>query len=210
MMSRPSQFERLVFFSDAVFAIAITLLVIEVHLPDRTYANEQDLQQALVRLIPNYAGFLVSFIVIGRFWDAHRRMMAYVRDFTPAMLRANMTLLFAIAFMPFPTAVLNQYGSTRTAIAVYGGWLLFAGIAHLMLARAIRAADGHHVTPLGDGRLLEFRMAWLPILTALAGIAAGMILPLAGLIALTITPQLLRRAIARMAPSALSGGSPGS
>ncbi|WP_204916083.1 TMEM175 family protein [Microlunatus panaciterrae] len=100
--------ERLVFFSDAVFAIVITLLVLpltaEIDLPEPS----QSLAQLVEDLWPRMISFLVSFLVIGQFWIAHHHMFGKVRHFDQGLLWFNLVSLLTISFMPFPTAVLGS------------------------------------------------------------------------------------------------------
>jgi TMEM175 potassium channel family protein len=99
--------ERLVFFSDAVFAIVITLLVLpltaEIELP----AEAQDLRHEVVQQWPKIVSFAVSFLVIGQFWIAHHNMFSLLRRFDPGLLWLNLIALLTVSFMPFPTAVLG-------------------------------------------------------------------------------------------------------
>jgi uncharacterized membrane protein len=101
--------ERLVFFSDAVFAIAITLLVIEIHPPHlpRGTSDGQHLR-ALAELIPEFVGYFVSFWVIGAFWMGHHRAFGLAAHYSPRILGWNMALLNVIAFMPFVSGYLSQ------------------------------------------------------------------------------------------------------
>src|SRR5207237_4400 len=118
------QLDRLVFFSDAIFAIAITLLVIEIHVPDLTgIVTEQRLADALLDNIPQYIGFLVSFFVIGRFWIGHHRTLGRLSRAEPRLIWVNLLFLLTIAFMPFPTAVISNFASSRVAVGVYTVWL---------------------------------------------------------------------------------------
>jgi uncharacterized membrane protein len=103
----PPSMERLVFFSDAVFAIVITLLVLpltaEIELPTET----QDLRNEVLELWPKVVSFVVSFLVIGQFWIAHQNMFSLLRRFDPGLLWLNLVVLLTVSFMPFPTAVLG-------------------------------------------------------------------------------------------------------
>src|SRR3954449_6039774 len=100
--------ERLIFFSDAVFAIAITLLIIEVHPPHLPFrASDHDHLVALADLIPSFVAFFISFFVIGAFWAGHHRAFSLSRHWSPGLLVPNIMMLCAVAFMPFATAYMG-------------------------------------------------------------------------------------------------------
>jgi uncharacterized membrane protein len=128
--------ERLVFFSDAVFAIAITLLVIELHAPHLERGID-DLAhvQALANLIPNFVGFVISFTVIGFFWMGHHRAFALATHYSPRILGWNMALLGVIAFMPFATAYLSSNFLQRVPTIFYCAVMLAAALLNLKVNR---------------------------------------------------------------------------
>ena len=117
------QLERLVLFSDAVFAIAITLLIIEVKVPEvhSEHVTDGELWHSLSAVIPKFAGFLVSFYVIGLYWLVHHRLFRYVTRSNQKLLWANLIFLMPIVVMPFSTAFLSEYynGTLRLPLAVY-------------------------------------------------------------------------------------------
>jgi uncharacterized membrane protein len=128
--------ERLVFFSDAVFAIAITLLVLELHVPhlpkgapDRAFLIE------LAKLIPNFAGYFISFAVIGVFWMGHHRAFALASRYSPKILGWNMALLGTIAFMPFSTAFFAQNLNQRVPSIFYCATMLVAALLNVAVVR---------------------------------------------------------------------------
>lgn len=124
--------ERLVFFSDAVFAIAITLLVIEIHVPHlESGASDFAFWAALAELIPSFVGYLVSFGVIAAFWIGHHRAFGLAGRFSPNITVWNFLLLGAIAFMPFVTAFMSAHPGERVPALVYWGWLLLTAIVNL-------------------------------------------------------------------------------
>lgn len=186
-----AKLERLTFFSDAVFAIAMTLLVIEVRLPELHAATDGALAQALLDLLPNYIGFIISFLVIGRFWTGHHRLMSMIDRADPALVRANLLLLMAVAFMPFPTAVLSDYSLLRVAIGFYTAYLMLVGLANV---RVIKVALRHlrdDPQAVADAGQLR-RSMWSPLVIAGTGFVAGMVSPAAGLVAMiVVTPFIL-------------------
>ncbi len=111
--------ERLVFFSDAVFAIAITLLALEIRIPeDAGGLSNQQLFNSLVAIWPKYLSFIISFLVIGNFWIAHHRRYRYIQRYDTRLMLLNLLVLMSIAFIPFPTAVISENGN-RTATIYY-------------------------------------------------------------------------------------------
>ena len=109
------QLERMILFSDAVFAIAITLLVIEIKIPEieKEHISDHMLSEALVELTPKFAGFIVSFLLIGGYWFIHHRMFGYVTSYTRRLVTLNLMFLFFIALMPFSTGFYSEYAGTE-------------------------------------------------------------------------------------------------
>ena len=120
----PNETARIEAFSDGVFAIAITLLIIEIHVPSRQHA--ETLGHELLRIWPSYVGYLTSFLTIGVMWINHHHVFSFIARADRTMLLLNTLLLMLIAFVPFPTAVLAQFVETsgaRAAAALYGATL---------------------------------------------------------------------------------------
>jgi uncharacterized membrane protein len=115
---------RLLAFSDGVFAIAITLLVLSIPVPDLPTnlppaALGPELLQALTRLLPNLVGFGLSFALVGTNWTIHHRMLRGVTTCPPWLLPLNLLLLFWVCLVPFTSALLIRYGGVAVATAVY-------------------------------------------------------------------------------------------
>ena len=162
-------FDRLVFFSDAVFAIAITLLALELRLPAMPHAGNGALWQAIVGLWPRYLSFLVSFLVIGLFWIGHHRMFRLINRFDDALLWINLLFLMCIVVIPYPTAVLGEHAGTAAAVMLYAGVLAATGL--LQTAIWLYATTGRRLvdTTLPDAqyrllvRLVSARVFGSPI-----------------------------------------------
>ena len=122
-------------FSDGVLAIAITLLVLEIGVPE--VAPDESLSHALLELWPKYATFAVSFLTIGIMWINHHALFDRVRTVDRRMQTINLLLLLTISFVPFPTAVLGDYvrdgANGRAAAVLYGINMLLVGFAFLAL-----------------------------------------------------------------------------
>jgi uncharacterized membrane protein len=108
-------------FSDGVFAIAVTLLVLEIAVPA---GSEEDLLGALRDQWPSYLGYLVSFATIGAVWFAHTVITEYLDHADSVLIRLNLLLLLVVSFLPFPTKLLAEYADEaepeRVAATVYG------------------------------------------------------------------------------------------
>ena len=120
-------FERVVFFSDAVFAIVITLLVLELKVPHLTEHTEPALRHALFELLPRVAGFVISFLIVGLMWIEHHRIFRYIADYDAGLLWRNLVLLLCVSFVPFPTALFSENFWSRTAFILYTA--SFGGVA---------------------------------------------------------------------------------
>jgi uncharacterized membrane protein len=108
------QLERLILFSDAVFAIAITLLVIEIRVPEIHEGAGQSYAQLLADAIFEkrfeFFGFILSFAVIGQFWVGHHRLFGYVTGYDNGLLWLNLHMLFWIVLVPFSSALNSRFG----------------------------------------------------------------------------------------------------
>lgn len=125
--------ERLVFFSDAVFAIAITLLALEIRLPeDIAHASNTELLNSLLDIWPKYLGYIISFLSIGNFWVIHHRQYRYIERYDTRLLFINLLILMSVAFIPFPTAVISENGN-RTATILYALSASLTGLLSTLL-----------------------------------------------------------------------------
>jgi uncharacterized membrane protein len=133
-------------FSDGVFAIAITLLVLDLKVPEESFHGDHALLQALAseRFLPNYLAFFLSFVSILVMWVNHHRIFTLVRRVDDAFLYWNGLLLLFVTFVPFPTSLLAKYLYTEAgkgAAAMYAGTALVISLAFTGLWRhAIRDA----------------------------------------------------------------------
>ena len=113
-----SDLGRVLTLSDGVFAIALTVLVLDIALPART--TEATLGHDLAHLAPRYVAYVLSFFTIGMFWLIHRLSFRRVVRTNMTLLVLNLLLLLGVAFLPFPTAVIGEFGGTATASVFYG------------------------------------------------------------------------------------------
>jgi uncharacterized membrane protein len=113
--------QRLVQFSDGVFTVALTLLVIDIAVPNLPAGTSPDvLTRQLWDQLPNIAAFALSFWVVGAYWLTHHRHYVFIRRYDGTLLLLNLLLLMTVCFIPWPTAVIGHFGNYFVA------WVLYA------------------------------------------------------------------------------------
>lgn len=127
---------RLEAFSDAVIAIIITIMVLEMKVP---HGEEWS---ALLPLIPVFIGYVLSFVYLGIYWNNHHHMLKAAYRVDGSVLWANMHLLFWLSLVPFVTGWMGENHFGTIPVALYGIDLLGAAIAYYILARTLVAANG--------------------------------------------------------------------
>ncbi len=170
--------ERFVFFSDAVFAIAITLLAIEIKVPELSpKATDAEWTQALLRLAPNFFDFGLSFFVIGSIWAAHHGVFRLVGRFDQRLMAPNLLLLLAVVLVPFATGMIGGTILASVPYAFYSATLLLAGLSKARLtAVALRPGMTRPDIPR-ETIVATLRRSWLmPVASALA-IALAFVAP---------------------------------
>ena len=128
--------ERLAAFSDGVIAIIITIMVLELKAPHGGEPGD------LVKLIPAFLSYVLSFIYVAIYWNNHHHMLATVTRVNGSILWANMHLLFWLPLVPFATAWLGENHFSKWPTALYGVALLGPAIAYAVLQSAIVRAQG--------------------------------------------------------------------
>ena len=120
------EYDRILYFSDAIFAIAITLLVVDLQVPDAP--NLQSGTQ-LRESIPRIGGFALSFAVIGLFWLGHHGLFRHIKGLDRSLILLNLLFLGCIAFLPYPTSLLSAAGDQVPATVFYAASIAAAGLA---------------------------------------------------------------------------------
>ena len=116
--------DRIVNLSDGVFAIAITLLVLDIRVPDIPKGMvDRELPAALLSLWPKYLGYFLSFIGISTFWVIHHSIFRSIRAYDRSLIWLNFLFLMFVAFVPFPTSLLGEYGDHQLPVVIYAGTL---------------------------------------------------------------------------------------
>jgi uncharacterized membrane protein len=119
---------RLLALSDGVFAFAMTLLVVQLLVPQLGSGQVGQLGTKLLDQVPSYFSYLISFVVISIYWFSHHRLFRYVRRWDVWLIALNLGALLFIAVMPFPTAIMGRYGDQTVAVVIYAANLGSAGL----------------------------------------------------------------------------------
>ena len=123
-------------FSDGVFAIVITLLILDIRVPEVDYSQ---LSASLVAVLPRIFAYVISFGVIGVYWLAHHQSLQLVGKLNGFLIWLNLIYLLAVSFMPFPTALLGRYPMRPIPIVIYGLNLIVANTTGFVLTLYLRA-----------------------------------------------------------------------
>ncbi len=177
------QVERIILFTDAVFAIAITLLIIEIKVPhfdSHGLATERQLRDATLDQIPEWAGFLVSFLVIGSYWRAHHRQFNHVIRYDSTLLSRNLLFLMTIVIMPYTSAFFSNYFFYDLPFLLYCINVMAAGLLQMWLWQHIndpRAKLNDSITTVE--RQYSYVRASVPVIVF--GVSA-LLIPVGGLL----------------------------
>jgi uncharacterized membrane protein len=96
------QLERLIFFSDAVFAIIITIMILDVKLPEALVKpSEEESKQAFLQIVPKFIAYATSFMIIGNFWMRHLKIFSFLKDYNKELITLNLFFLFSVSLFPF-------------------------------------------------------------------------------------------------------------
>jgi uncharacterized membrane protein len=144
--------ERIGALSDGLFAIAMTLIVLEIHVPAPTgIATESDLWANLIQLGPRFATYLLSFMTLGIFWNGQQTQLSYVARGNRDLAWLSLLFLAVIALFPFTTSLLSEFIGFRLALGLYwlnifaGGMALFAIWTYVERAGLLREDIGPDV-----------------------------------------------------------------
>ena len=175
------QVERMMFFSDAVFAIAITLLIIDIKVPEiQNDFTEFAVLKAVGKLFPKFIGFFLSFLVIGSFWTGHHRMSGFLCSYSRRLLWLNLFFLLAIVLMPFSTAFYSSFLMPEsihllTPLIFYVGNIWFIGFMNFRLWGYI----GNPENKVAEGIPNVHFIRWVRIRALIVPIVFTMMIPLA-------------------------------
>ncbi|HEU5482164.1 MAG TPA: TMEM175 family protein [Sphingomicrobium sp.] len=157
--------DRLTAFTDGVFAIVITIMVLELHVPESADV------EALRPELPLFGAYLLSFIYVGLYWNNHHHMLQSAKRVDGRVLWSNLGLLFWLSLFPFLIRWIGERGVTVFPVAVFGIVLFMAAVAYFVLERSLIAAGGK------DSEIAKAvgsrRKEWLSLVFYALGIAAA-------------------------------------
>lgn len=108
-IKREFQLERVILFSDAVFAIIITIMVLEIKLPESLrHANPEQIREAFNELIPKFLGYALSFFLIGNFWFRHLQIFSFLKNYNAILISLNLAFLFFVSMFPFAVTFISM------------------------------------------------------------------------------------------------------
>lgn len=144
-----AEFNRVTAFSDGIFAIAMTLLIVSVAVPTISDTDSvSDLADALNDQVESFTSFFISFAVIGRYWVAHHQFFSLLDRFDGRLIAINLVYLAFIAFVPFPTDLMGTYFSNPLSISIYAVTIaIISGLEVVMLRHAHVAGLMHTRMP---------------------------------------------------------------
>ncbi|MFF0627478.1 TMEM175 family protein [Streptomyces sp. NPDC004296] len=129
--------ERVRAFADAVFAIAITFLALEITVPEHLPSAE--LGHALEEALPSVAGYLLSFMVVGALWIAHHRLFRAAEQLDGPLMYLDLALMALVAVLPFPTKLITRYHSNPLATTLYAGTIALSALLITVMALWLRS-----------------------------------------------------------------------
>lgn len=181
-VERSFDLERLVFFSDAVFAIAITLMAIELRPPTGLEPNTS--AQLLRELLADWSHFFafgLSFWIIAVYWVAHHRLFRYIIRCDEGLIWRNMVLLFFVALVPFTTLMMGEDGDLAAAVVIYASSITLLGLSGAWLWH--HASKGQRLTRPDLEPVLIRRILYRSLATPIAGVIVILLAPFLGSVA---------------------------
>ena len=171
--SQEKEVARIAAFSDGVFAIAITLLALQLEIPS---GDHVDVWAELQDLWPSFLSFVISFAVIGAYWVAHHRLFSLIERYDRRLIWLNLLSLFFIVLMPFTTSLVGEHGGSDVSVIVYA--LSVAGAGFANTGMAAYALGGRRLcSDAVDDELVKFHI-WRGLVIALTFTVSLALLPL--------------------------------
>jgi uncharacterized membrane protein len=200
---------RIEALTDGIFAVAMTLLVIELKLPDHGAVHSGDgLSLALAALIPKAVAWTLSFFVLALFWIGHHRVFAFVRQADATLVALTLFELAAVSLMPFSSALSGEYGREMLSQVVFSANMALLGVAALLVTRYVHAHPELGSLSTARYRGARLRIAGVILISGLAVVIGAMVpIPAIGNTAFMLM-AVISPLSHRLERRAASGGAP--
>ncbi len=185
--------QRLEAFSDSVFAIVMTLLFIELRVPEiKDYTSWQELLTSILNLSPKFFSIFISFTFVAIFWVAHHQFFRTLQKTTRGLLWLNLVFLFLVCFVPFPAAIMSQFPENKTSVIFFGMTVLLTSI-FLVVLRWYAWVKHEEITDVSDRNSIRQAINRGLIMVAIyaVGVSVSFFHPIAAIIIYLLTPLTL-------------------
>jgi uncharacterized membrane protein len=179
---------RIEAFSDGVFAIIVTLLVLELKVPElKDHSSVSELARQLRELLPKFLSWLISFIIVCKFWLNHHHILGFARHADYGMVWLNSIFLMFQSFVPFPTALMGEYPDNPLAVSLFGVVMAFNTLLFIALhAYIVRKLVKPELEDAHDPHFI--RKSFVGPLSYLVGVAAAWLSVNAAFLVYMLTP----------------------
>lgn len=160
--------QRLEAFSDGVYAIVITLLILDIRIPE---VAPEALGAMLLKLLPQLFTYILSFFVVGLYWHAHHQVSVQVKQVNSAFIWLNLVWLLFVSVLPFPTSLLGRYPFQSIPLTIYGVNLILVNVTGFLILFYLKNNPNLCVIPISSAAL----RAQVPIYVIVNGIYAAAI-----------------------------------
>ena len=193
-IERQGDITRILALSDGVFAIVLTLLVLEIRVPD--LSGDEGLGDALREIRPSFVAFLISFIVVANAWARHRDLFALIRRADRTVVWLNLLYMLPLAILPFGTALLARYNRDPVALEIYGLILVAIQLTRLAIWGHITGRPDLLYAPIPErSRWNRAAVVTIPTIAYLIAIAIADKAPTLSLVIYALTPVIYFAAI---------------
>ena len=192
--------QRLEAFSDGVFAIVITLLILDIRIPE---VDPAALPAALVDMLPQLLTYVLSFFIVGLYWHLHHQVAAQIKMIDEAFIWLNLIWLLFVSVLPFPTALLGRYPLQPIPLAIYGFNLILVNVTGFLILVYFRNRPHLRYTPMTSAGLRAIAPIYIAVnsLYAIAIAAAWFVPWLSYAIFFFVLLWVTIRAIRRVSPA---------
>ena len=161
--------QRLEAFSDGVFAIVITLLILDIRIPD---VQPTGLGAALIRILPQMLTYILSFFIVGLYWHLHHQVATQIKLIDEAFIWLNLVWLLFVSTLPFPTALLGRYPLQPIPLAIYGINLILVNVTGFVILVYFQRHPKLRFTPMSFAELRAIAPIYV-IVNGLYAVAIG-------------------------------------